>query len=176
MIVGFSAFYVRRVCDAKMQAAGLPPPRYSTRFVLYPEYHMDEAGKIGFNPGWVVSYAAPSREYGTAFYVSFFGRIRNRGTPRVVTHQHEQDEIGMKKFREWFAQLDAAVTVGSTFSNVVSVLGDQYAAFTNSNGSFSAYLDWMPRSVPPGRWVTNGFSFDVSNDIVVRKRYSTFRR
>jgi hypothetical protein len=172
VIVGFSAFHARRICDEAIGAEGLPPPRYNTRFAIYPDHLMEAAAKVGFNPGWVITYAAPSREYGTAYYVDFFGRMRSKGTPNIVIRRHEQDDADMEKFRAWFAHLDAAVTVGNTFSNVVSVLGDQYVAFTNSDGSFSAYFQWMPRSMPPRRMATNGFSLKVSNDIVVWKDYS----
>jgi len=172
MVGGFSAFNARKFCDEIMRAESLPPPCYSTRFVLNPEHDMDGADKIGSSPGWVITYASQTREYGVAFYVTLFGKIRARGTPNIVTCQHERDRINMDKFCAAFVQADTVVTVGSTFSNVVSVLGNKFVAFTNSDGSFSAVFDYLPLPKPPSKLITNGFSLLISNGIVVRKGYS----
>lgn len=172
-IVGFSALCAQKVCDEAMKAEGLPAPRYSTRFVFYPDNCMVGDVKIGINASWVVTYAAQNREYGTAFCVTLLGRIRARGTPSIVARKHEEEDLEMEQFHKRFAQLDAAVVVGSTFSNVVSLLGSNYIAFTNADGSFSAYYQWMPRIMRPGKFISNGFSLNVTNGIVGWKGYST---
>ena len=148
MVVGFSAFHARRACDEIIHSEIAPPPRYSTRFVLFPSHHMGGAEDLAFRPGWVVTYAPQSREYGSAFFVSFFGKMLARGTPSIVSKQHKQNEMTLEKFHEGFAQLDAAVQVGGMFSTVRSVLGSPHVT------------------------LTNGFSLIVSNGIVVRKGYS----
>lgn len=171
-IVCFSAFNARKVCDELIQAQILYPPRYSTRFVLNPNHYMDGADQIGFNPGWVVTYAPQTREYGTAFYVTFFGKVRARGTPDIVTAKHKLDDVEEKKFIRYFADADAAVKVGSKFPNVVSVLGHQYMADTNADGSFDVLYIFMPRAKSPNTLLTNGFHLKVSNGVVVWKGYS----
>jgi hypothetical protein len=172
IIVGFSAFHARRACDEIVRFEIAPPPRHSTRFALYPNHYMDGANELGFRPGWVVTYAPRSKEYGTAFFVSFLGKMLARGTPAIVARQHNQDKMTLEKFHDAFTQLDSAVQVGSPFSNVVSVLGSPHVALTNSDGSLSVFYTYMPRSLPPVDWLTNGFSLIVSNGIVVRKDYS----
>ena len=170
-IVWFSALRAQKVCDEAMKAEGLP--RSSTRFVFNPDNCIAGDAKIGINASWVVTYAAPNREYGTALCVTLLGRIRARGTPSIVARKHEEDDLVMEQFHKGFAQLDAAVVVGSTFSNVVSILGSNYIAFTNTDGTFSAYYNWMPRIMHPGKFITNGFSLKVTNGIVGWKGYST---
>lgn len=133
---------------------------------------MDGADQIGFNPGWVVTYVPQTREYGTAFYVTFFGKVRARGTPDIVTAKHKLDDVVEKKFIRDFADADAAVKVGSKFPNVVSVLGDQYMADTNADGSFDVYYVFMPCAKSPNTWLTNGFHLKISNGVVVWKDYS----
>ncbi len=173
IIVAFSAFHARRMCDQTMSAEVAPPPRYNTRFVLHPDRHMDGMADTGFNPGWVVIYAPRNTTYGTAFFVTFFGKILARGTPTVVRSRHAQDQMSLESFRQNFAQLDAAVPVGTTFRNAVSVLGPHFFAHTNRDGSvFSAAFTYMPRSLAPVDWLTNGFVLVVSNGIVVQKDYS----
>jgi hypothetical protein len=172
MVVGFSAFHARRACDEIVRSEIAPPPRYSTRFVLHPSRYMGGADELGFKPGWVVTYAPRSREYGTAIFVSFFGKMLARGTPTIVGHQHKQDEMTLEKFRDGFAQLDAAVQEGGMFSTVEAALGSPHASFTNDDGSLSVFYTYMTRSLTPVDWLTNGFSLIVSNGIVVRKGYS----
>jgi hypothetical protein len=133
---------------------------------------MGGADELGFEPGWVVTYAPRSKEYGTAFFVSFLGKILARGTPSLVSRQHKQDRVALEKFGAGFAKLDAAVQVGSTFSNVVSVVGTPHTAFTNSDGSLSVFYHYLKLPSPPVGWLTNGFSLIVSNGIVVHKGYS----
>jgi hypothetical protein len=176
MVVGFSAFHARRACDEIVRSEIDPPPRYSTRFVLHPSRHMDGADELGFKPGWVVTYAPPSRHYGTAFFVSFFGKMLARGIPSFVTQQHKQHEMTLEKFRDGFAQIDAAIQVGGMFSTVESVLGSPHDSFTNDDGSLSVFYIYMLRPMTPVNWLTNGFSLIVSNGIVVRKDYSYVSR
>lgn len=173
MAVGFSAFYARKVCN-EMIAGIAPPPHYSTRFVLYPGDYITNATELGFKPGWVVTYAPRSREYGTAFFVSFFGKMLTRGTPDIVNQQHKQEDMTLEKFREGFAQLDAVVHEGSNFSVVEAALGKPHSVFTNEDGSLAVFYDFEPRSSRPlhWHWLTNGFSLLVSNGIVMRKGYS----
>ncbi len=172
MIAGFSAWHANRACDEVIQSEIAPPPRYSTRFVVYPGHYMEGADDLGFKPGWVVTYAPRSREYGTAFFVSFFGKMFARGKPDIVIRQRKQDEMSLERFRGGFAQLDAAIQVGAPFTNVVFLLGNPHATFTNQDGSLSVYYAFMPRSLMAVDWLTNGFSLIVSNGIVVRKDYS----
>jgi hypothetical protein len=84
MVVGFSAFHARRACDEIVRSEIAPPPRYGTRFVLHPSQYMGGADELGFKPGWVVTYAPRSRQYGTAFFVSFFGKMLARGVHTFV--------------------------------------------------------------------------------------------
>jgi hypothetical protein len=172
---GFSAYYARKLCDETMRGEVAPPPRFSTSFVLYPDHYMDLADEPGFQPGWVVTYAPINREYGKAFYITFFGRMLARGTPKIVTQQHAQDDIIIERFRREFAKLDARVHVGDTLSNVVSVLGDRLVPFTNSDGSIFADFQYgFPalRSLDRVGCLTNGIVLNVSNGIVVWKNYS----
>ena len=133
---------------------------------------MDGATGLGTRPGWVVSYAPSTRQYGSAFFVSFFGKMLARGTPALVHEQHERDQHTLEVFTDSFARLDAAIQEGIPFSNVVAILGDQYVALTNENGSFSAYYDYTPRSMAPVEWITNGFSLVISNGVVIHKAHS----
>lgn len=169
----FSALRARRMCDQTIGAEIAPPPHHSTRFVLSPVLHMEGADS-GFKPGWVVTYAPKSGTYGTAFYVSFLGKMEARGTPLAVTAQRRVAQQGIEKFRQSFAQADAAVQVGNTFSSAVAVLGKPMSVDTNGNGTIEAYFSYTPREV--GRieidWLTNGFTLRVSNNIIVRKGYS----
>lgn len=171
---GFSCFAARRACDEIMKSELASPPRYRTQFVLHPERYLDGAYGFGFKPGWVVTYAPRNREYGDAFFVTLTGKVLTRGTPEIVKRQHAQDQLALKKFTDAFAKLDAAVQVGSSFSQVVAVLGKRYFASTNGDGSFEAIFDFYPESVMLTRvaWLTNGFSLEVSkNGIVTAKNY-----
>jgi len=174
MIVAFSGYHARRICDETVGAEILPPPRYSTRFVLYPARHLEGADDLGFKPGWVVTYAPCSRWYGTAFYVSFFGKMLARGTPRVVTQQHFEAQEGIERFQRWFAQLDAAVQVGTSLTNALAVLGKPLLTTTNDDGSIETHFGYTPRELgrAPIEWLTNGFTLVVSNGTVVWKGYS----
>ena len=58
------------------------------------------------------------------------------------------------------------------FSTVEAALGSPHVSFTNDDGSLAVFYTYMPRSLTPVDWLTNGFSLIVSNGIVVRKGYS----
>jgi hypothetical protein len=171
-IMMFSFLRARRACDVIFKSE-LSPPRSSTRFVFDPDRHMDGA-EPGFNPGWVVTYAGWSRNYGTSFLVSFLGKVQARGTPAFVTDRRKKAEGDIEEFRRHFALLDAAVNVGDNFSNVVAVLGPPRVAPVKGGGLFVADYDYEhPLSGPVGRVTfTNGFSLVISNNIIVRKGYS----
>jgi hypothetical protein len=174
MIVGFSAYHARRNCDGNIGEEFDPPPRYNTQFVLYPGHHIEGKTDLGFKPGWVVTYATPTLTYGTAFYVSIFGKVLARGTPCIITQQHMKAQEGIEKFQRRFAQLDAAVQVGTTVNNALEVLGEPMLITTNADGSTTTHFQYSPREL--GRisinWLTNGFILVASNGIVVRKSYS----
>jgi hypothetical protein len=172
ILVTFSAFHAWRISADALRDEVAPPPYYSLRFALYPKYHIEEAHGFGFKPGWVITYVPRNKFWGTAFYVTCFGKMVIRGTPTIVTMQLRHEQNVIEKFRQSFARIDAKVQTGMTFSNTVAILGSQFAAITNNNGSFSAYFVYMPRTTYPPKWLTNGFSLLVSNNIVVRKDYS----
>lgn len=176
VIVGFSVYNARRACDKILRNEFDPPRPYSTRFVLYPTHHMEGAEDLGFKPGWIITYANSTRRFGTAFYVTFFGKLRARGTPNFVVRNRAQDQIDMDRFVKAFAEADAAVQVGNSFSNVVALLGSDFVAHTNDNGSVSIDYFFMPRSLAPAKWLTNGFALTFSNGILVRKDHSYMGR
>lgn len=169
---GFSARSAKKACDENLRAEPLPPPYYGIRFVLNPARQINGMENSGFSPGWVVTYAPETREYGTSFYVTLSGEIRGRGTPEMVSRRRGQDEANLRRFRQAFAQVDAAANVGETFSNVVAVLGQEGSILTNRDGSLEVTYDSVP---PPGKHlddVTNGFTLTISNGIVIKKAYS----
>lgn len=174
LCVAFSAFHARRICDATVGAEIAPPPRYSTRFALYPSRHMEGADDVGLMPGWIVTYAPRTKSYGSAFCVSFFGKMLARGTPLMVTKQKLQAKQGVENFQRAFAEVDAVVQVGTTFSNAVALLGEPIATFTNGDRFVEAHFNYMPRDLGQIRidWLTNGFTLLVSNGIILRKTYS----
>jgi len=97
-----------------------------------------------------------------------------RGTPSLVAEQHQQAQENINKFQTVFAQLDASVPVGSTFSNAVAVLGAPITIITNDDGSLVAFFDYRPRAEGLIKidWLTNGFTLLLSNNIVIHKGYS----
>lgn len=130
------------------------------------------------SPGWVVSYIAPSKGYGTAFHVSLWGQIRARGIPRIVTNSNaERQRTGdavLEQFRNAFARADAATEVGQKFSGALPVLGDPVMIETNTHGAIEARFIYMPNT-PPGYTVdflTNGLWLRVTDDIITAKSYS----
>jgi hypothetical protein len=151
-----------------------PPPLYSIRFTLHPNNYIDGISEQGFKPGWVVIYAPNTKTYGTGFSVSLFGTVRGSGTPKVVTERLQQGWDEIEKFNYAFAKVDAAVKIGMHFSDAVAVSGQPVAIFTNSDGTLQAFFDYSPRSVGYAKvpWLTNGFTLEVSNGIIVRKGYS----
>ena len=174
LLVAFSAFHARSTSYGIIRGEFDPPPCYSTRFVLYPNRHIEGVPELGFKPGWVVTYAPRSKTYGTAFYVTFLGKMLARGTPSLVAEQHQQAQENINKFQTVFAQLDASVPVGSTFSNAVAVLGAPITIITNDDGSLVAFFDYRPRAEGLIKidWLTNGFTLLLSNNIVIHKGYS----
>jgi len=91
---------------------------------------------------------------------------------REYNQQHAQENLD--KFRQVFAQLDAAVQVGMTFSNAAAILKVQPGIMKRDDGTFDAHFTYMPRSLDYAKvnWLTNGFALRVSNEIVIRKDYS----
>jgi hypothetical protein len=146
LVFAFSSFHAQTISDRTIRREIAPPPHYRTRFVLYPNRHIEGVDELGFKPGWVVTCAPRSKTYGTAFYVSFFGKILTRGTPSLVGKQHQQAHESVEKFQTAFAQLDIAVPLGSTFSNALAVLGKPILTKTNNYGSLRTYFDYMPRA------------------------------
>ena len=173
-LVVFSAFHAQRSCDSVLAGEVSPPPHFSTRFVLHPAHHMDGARDLGLAPGWVVTYAPRGQTYGTAFFVGLFGKMLARGEPAIVSKHREQAQASLGKFRAEFARVDSAVTLGSTFSNALALLGEPIATFTNSDGSMEAHFSYLPAAIGQVSidWLTNGFTLLVSNNVVVRKGYS----
>jgi hypothetical protein len=174
LIVVFSGYHARRICGEIMGEIAAPPPCDSMRFVFYPSRHIDGAPDLGFRPGWVLTYAPPTKTYGTAFYVTFLGKMRARGTPTMVAALRKQAETALEEFKRDFAKLDAAVQVGIQFTNALAVLGEPMFTRTNKDGTVSADLSYEPRERGriPIKWLTNGITLMVSNGIVVQKRYS----
>jgi hypothetical protein len=168
----FSGYHARRVCDLLIDGK-FAPPYFGTRLVFYPERHI-EGAKPGFRPGWVVAYAPESKNYGTAFFVSFLGKSMASGTPSFVKAQKKEAFEDIEKFCQAFAQKDAATKVGNNFSNVASMLGRPWRASTNGDGSFSAYYSYTPPlgGRVPIDWLTNGLMLHVRNNVIVRKGYS----
>jgi hypothetical protein len=135
---------------------------------------MAGADELGFTPGWVVTYAPPSKTYGTAFFVDFLGKMLARGTPAIVTSEQVHAQAGLKRFEQAFAQADSAVAVGSRYSHALGILGTPIFSSTNSEGLIEAVFSYHPREMLLTRinWITNGFTLVVSNDVVIRKGYS----
>ena len=172
ILVAFSAFRAWKISADAIEAKGAPPPFYSMRFVFHPEHYIENTHDLGFQPGWVIIYAPRNKFYGTTYYVTLFGKMITSGTPTIVTMQRQHEQESIEKFRQVFARLDAAIPMGISFSNAVTILGSNFIGITNDDGSFSADFIYEPRTTYPVGWLTNGFTLLVSNDIVVRKGYS----
>ena len=171
-LVCYSAFRAYKTSNEYVRDR-IPPPFYSIRFVLHPNRHIDGASELGFRPGWVVTYAPRSKNYGTGIFVSLFGSILASGTPTIVSEQHQQAKSDLEKFRRAFAQVDAALRVGMTFSNAAAILQVPAAMLTNSDGTIDADYTFMPRALEHIKvdWLTNGITLHVSNGIVIGKTY-----
>lgn len=91
---------------------------------------------------------------------------------KEYNQQHASENL--EQFKQTFAQLDAAIEAGMTFSNASAILEIPPVIMNHGDGTFDAYFSYMPRSLDYARydWLTNGFALHVSNDIVVRKDYS----
>ena len=173
ILISFSAVRAYRISQSHIRNS-LPPPFYSIRFALHPDYYIDGDREFGFKPGWVVIYAPRSHNYGTAVLVSLFGSILGSGTPTIVTKVHEQAEDDITKFRHAFPQVDAAIEVGMTFSNAAGILRVPPALMTNDDGTFVAFYTFRPRAMDHTAvdWLTNGITLHISNGIVIHKTYS----
>ena len=167
----------RLECDAELSEVHEPPPHFSTRLALYP--HKQIVGvSTNRDFGWVVSYVAPSKGYGKAFHLSFFGRIKGRGTPRVVADsirdKQREGDLVLEEFRVQFARVDAATEVGRSYSAALPYLGPPTSSETNDQGVLEVYFSYVP-DIPLGYgvdWLTNGFSLHVVDDIITSKAYS----
>lgn len=95
------------------------------------------------------------------------------GTREDVLLKRQRD---IEHCRRTFARMDAAVQLGTTFSNALAVSWNPFTAVTNSDGTIEARfcddqpsLTWLgPMDGVP---LTNGFVLLVSNGIVVGKKY-----
>lgn len=172
VLVSFSAFHAYKVSDGYIRD-GVPPPFYGITFVLHPNRYIDGASELGFKPGWVVTYAPHSKNYGTAFFVSLFGSMLASGTPAIVANQNQQWQKDIKKFQRAFAQVDAAIQVGMTLSNVVANLKIQPVILTNVDGTVDAFYHFTPRALEHIKvdWLTNSFRLEISNGVVIKKFY-----
>ena len=174
LILVFSAYHAWRTCEELTREKIAPPPYYGMTFVLYPNRHIADAPDLGFKPGWVVTYAPLSKNYGTAFFVPFLGKLRASGTPMMVATQHQEAALDLEKFQRAFATLDTAVQVGTPYRNALTVLGEPTVIMTNADGSLWVHVSYEPRA--EGRisitGLTNGFSLLVSNGIIIYKGYS----
>ena len=171
LAVAFSAWHARRLADTAIHEEIAPPPYHSTHFVLYPSRHMDGAGTLGFNPGWVVCYAPGNKLYGTALYVSFLGKMLARGTPISVTTQHQKHQDEVEKFIKKMEQLDASIPMGMERSKVIEILGSPMRTDTNCgpNERWTADNYLFEPQVPVYHLLTNGITIVYSNDAVIRK-------
>lgn len=172
-LVALSAFRAYKTsCDYVRDS--IPPPFYSTRFVLHPNHYVDGAPELGFRPGWLVTYAPRSKNYGTAISVSLLGSVLGAGTPTIVSKERQKAINDLGKFQQAFAQVDAAIHAGMTFSNAAAILRVPPIILTNSDDTIDAYYPFMPRAIRhiSVDWLTNGITLHVSNGIVTRKTYS----
>jgi len=114
-------------------------------------YHLVLLGALCFIAGCGKSAALKEKEY---------------------NQQHAQENL--EQFKQVFAQLDAAIQNGMTFSNASAILKVPPVIMKHDDGTFDAYFTYMPRALDYARydWLTNGFTLRVSNDIVIRKDYS----
>lgn len=121
-----------------------------------------------------MTYAPRSKEYGTAFFVNFMGKLRARGTPNVVNISQAQARAGIARFEHTFSKMDSAIAVGSSYSDALDVLGTPITAMTNSDGSVQAFFTYHPSEMERTavEWLTNGFTLVVSNGIIIHKGYS----
>jgi len=83
-------------------------------------------------------------------------------------------QASLDKFRQTYAQLDAAVQTGMAYSNACAILKIQPIVRKRDNGTFDAYFMFAtpPLAFTTYSWLTNGFYLRVSNDIVFYKGYS----
>lgn len=172
VLVCFSAFHAYKTSNEYIRDS-IPPPLYSMRLVLHPNRYIDGIPELGFRPGWVLTYAPRSKNYGTGVCVSLFGSMLASGTPTIVTQERQQAKSDLEKFVRAFAQVDAAIHVGMTFSNADAILRVPAAMLTNSDGTIAAYYTFMPRALEhiSVDWLTNGITLHVSNGIVIGKTY-----
>jgi hypothetical protein len=173
ILVSFSVFRAYRISQSHIRNT-LPPPLYSIQFALHPNCYIDGDREFGFKPGWIVTYAPRSKNYGTGVLVSLFGSILGSGTPTIVTKVHENAEDDIGKFKQAFAQVDAAIEVGMTFSNAAGILRVPPALMTNDDGTLVAFYTFRPRAMEHTAvdWLTNGITLHISNGIVIHKTYS----
>ena len=90
---------------------------------------------------------------------------------REDNQKHAQENV--EKFKQIFAQLDAAVQVGMPLTNAITILQVPPRIYTNDNGTVEAHFTYMPSMLDHAtyRMLTNGFVLWASNGIVVRKDY-----
>jgi hypothetical protein len=91
---------------------------------------------------------------------------------RAYNPQPAQESLD--KFRQTFAQLDARVQTGISYSNACAMIQIQPVVRKRDNGTFDAYFIFAtpPLAYTTYSWLTNGFYLRVSNDIVFYKGYS----
>jgi hypothetical protein len=79
----------------------------------------------------------------------------------------EQQRLArLEQFRKRIEQVDAAITVGMPYSNLVAKIGEPFLSRTN-NGAIMALYRYDPGVFHD--LITNGFRVDVSNGVVVGK-------
>ena len=76
-------------------------------------------------------------------------------------------EHDRRAFRNLMAQIDKSITNGMAQPQVVALLGEPLASFTNAD-TIEAHWFYMPEAVTYG-YVTNGFVIAFANGVVVRK-------
>lgn len=89
-----------------------------------------------------------------------------------VSEERQQATRERDKFQQAFAQLDAAIHAGMTFSNAAAILPGPPVMLTNNDDTVDAYYTFMPRHLEHVNWLTNGITLHISNAIVIRKTYT----
>src|ERR1035437_682004 len=111
ILVSFSAFRAYRISQSHIQNT-LPPPLYGIQFALHPNCYIDGDRELGFKPGWVVTYAPRSKNYGTGFLslssAQYWDRGRLLSSPKFMKMPRTTSGNLNKHLRRSMRQLKSA--------------------------------------------------------------------
>jgi hypothetical protein len=167
-------YRARRVCDRLLSAQANDMQYYNTRFAFRPQRYLWSREPLGFNPGWIVSYADTSGFRSLGFHVSLAGDILASGASLAipaVAKRHAENE----KFLKGITQVEASIQPGASYSNILAALGPPLSETRFSNDVLR--LDYVFGMAFPDRgdFATNGFVIIISNNVVVTNMPITTR-